>query len=72
MSMIAFTRGIWRVLDILVFMCREMGRSVMDVEFSISRKGILNFLFTDSKLMRAMIFYFCGHQTHSSMNDDVR
>ena len=49
MSMIAFTRGIWRVLDILVFMCREMGRSVMDVEFSISRKGILNFLFTDSK-----------------------
>jgi hypothetical protein len=49
MSTMAFTRGVWRVMDILVFMFREMGRSVMDVEFSLSRAGILNFLFPDSK-----------------------
>lgn len=47
MSMIAFTKEIWRVMDILVFMSREMGRSVMDVEFFISKTGILNFLFHD-------------------------
>lgn len=62
MSMIAFTKEIWRVMDILVFMSREMGRSVTDVEFFISKTGILNFLFPDLKWMSSSDFGFV-HQT---------
>jgi hypothetical protein len=65
MSMITFTKEIWRVMDILVFMSREMGRSVMDVEFFISKTGILNFLFPDLKWMSSSDFGFM-HQTHTS------
>ncbi len=62
MSMIAFTKEIWRVMDILVFMSREMGRSVTDVEFFISKTGILNFLSPDLKWMSSSDFGFV-HQT---------
>lgn len=48
MSMIAFIKGIWKVMDILAFMSRELGRSVMDVEFFISKTGMKNCLFPDS------------------------
>jgi len=44
MSMIAFTRKILKVMVIPVFIFREVGRSVMAVEFFISPTGMLYLL----------------------------
>lgn len=38
MSMTAFTKEIWRAMDILVRIFREVGKSVTDVEFFINTK----------------------------------
>lgn len=43
MNMIAFTKEIWKDVDIPVYISREVGRSVMDVEFFSSMKSMLYF-----------------------------
>lgn len=44
MSMRAFTKEIWRVVVILVLTFREVGKSVMDVEFFISMTCMLKLI----------------------------
>lgn len=39
MSMRVFTKEIWKAMAILAFIFRELGRSVMDVEFFLSMIG---------------------------------
>lgn len=41
MNMIAFTKEIWKDVDIPAYISREVGRNVMDVGFFSSMKSML-------------------------------